>query len=454
MPTARANSHGFQVRGSPVLVITAVLVLANLSICIHGSSRLWIFQQSICLQHYLATDPSQVGLASLVEESRCKIQQVQSTLSIIEGVDVFLQLLPVGLHQPWTTAAILLTFLCDLLGGGSLVRINLCIAAIATLVPPAHLTSTNNRITSLYILGGVSASALGSALLSRHVFLLNGLGVFCSMIALAVTALLPPQLGKASAALNADDTSATESLLLDDADPQSAPTTRPVVKSRDDINIHRILWDSWRFSLHSITTLFRVPRTTFAILWIFLLYSFTTRVGVLNNQYISLTLGWSLATVNSLQAANGLLSAVILFIIPVVRKSYLEPTMKHQQIDMMLVEVSLLLNAIGVAGFGISSLPPLLIIALATYASGIGVYDSLTTVGITSLTGDQTAGDFLVRSILVTTLGGLVAAPLWSTLFSLCLKSDTLPTGLPYWISAAMFGWTIILSRSLREQVI
>ncbi|KAL8993175.1 MAG: hypothetical protein Q9169_006547 [Polycauliona sp. 2 TL-2023] len=184
-------------------------------------------------------------------------------------------------------------------------------------------------------------------------------------------------------------------------------------------------------------TLFRVPRPTYTIVWIFLLYSFTTRVGVLNPQYISLTLGWSLATVNSLLAATGLLSAVILFALPIIRKFYLEPNLKHQQIDLLFVEATLLLNGVGMAGFGIFSLPPLFIISLLVYTSGNGLYDSLTTVGLTSLTGEQTTGDFLVRSILVSTLGGLIAAPFWSSLFSLCLKSDTLPTGLPYWLSAA-----------------
>lgn len=56
----------------------------------------------------------------------------------------------VSLHQPWTTTAILLTFLCDLLGGGELTRINLSVTVIASLLPPAELSVTDNRSDGLH----------------------------------------------------------------------------------------------------------------------------------------------------------------------------------------------------------------------------------------------------------------------------------------------------------------
>lgn len=77
-----------------VATIAAVLVLANLAVCIHRSSRLYLFQQSLCLQHYLSTDVNKIGPLWHVDEALCKVQQVQSPLSIIEGLDAFLQLLP------------------------------------------------------------------------------------------------------------------------------------------------------------------------------------------------------------------------------------------------------------------------------------------------------------------------------------------------------------------------
>ncbi|KAL9006070.1 MAG: hypothetical protein Q9188_001197 [Gyalolechia gomerana] len=272
------------------------------------------------------------------------------------------------------------------------------------------------------------------------------------MVALGVNAFIPHQLGQSITVPKALDTPATDVLLREETEPQQAFFDQPVGQCQRGESIPRIVLDSWRSSFDSVMTLFRVPRPTFTIIWIFLLYSFTTRVEVLNAQYISLTLHWSLATVNSLLAGTALLSAIILFALPVIRKVYLEPRMNDQQADLLVVKGSLILNSIGMAGFGITVPSPLFIVALFIYTSGNGLYDSLTTFGLTSLTVGQEPAEFLVRCGLVQTIAGLIAAPFWSSVFSVCLKSNTLPTGLAYWISAGLFGGTIALSRSLRGQ--
>lgn len=270
------------------------------------------------------------------------------------------------------------------------------------------------------------------------------------MVALGFNAFLPFQLGKHTTAPKPQETSASDLLMDDPTGPDQASIEHST--SPEDESLPPIVLDSWRASFNSVMTIFRVPRPTFTVILIFLLYSFTTRVEVLNPQYISITLDWSLATVNSLLAGKALLSAMILFALPAGRTIYLEPRMNDQQVDLFIVKASLILNAIGMVGFGVPIPFPLLIAALLLYTSGNGLYDSLTTFGITSLPVDQKPGDFLVRIGLAQTISGLVAAPFWSTVFSLCLKSDSLSTGLPYWISAGLFGGTIVLSQSLRGQ--
>lgn len=83
-----------------VVLITIVLSLGNLAICIHRSSRVYLFQQSRCLQHYLTFDPTVISPQWEVEESLCKIQEVQSSLSTTEGIDSVLQLLPALVALP------------------------------------------------------------------------------------------------------------------------------------------------------------------------------------------------------------------------------------------------------------------------------------------------------------------------------------------------------------------
>ena len=77
-----------------VVLIGAILTLGNLAICLHRSSRVYLFQQSLCLQYYLVAQPNHVSADWEVEESLCKIREIQSSLSMIEGLDTFLQLLP------------------------------------------------------------------------------------------------------------------------------------------------------------------------------------------------------------------------------------------------------------------------------------------------------------------------------------------------------------------------
>lgn len=85
---------------SRVLLITTVLALGNLAVCIHRSSRPYLFQQSRCLQYYLIFDSKVINPQWEVEESLCKIKEVQSSLSTIEGIDTVLQLLPALLVLP------------------------------------------------------------------------------------------------------------------------------------------------------------------------------------------------------------------------------------------------------------------------------------------------------------------------------------------------------------------
>ena len=77
-----------------IVQIIAVLTIGNLAICLHRSSRVYLFQQSQCLTYYMKTDPSKIAPDFTIDEALCKSKEVQSPLSIIDGVDAFLMMLP------------------------------------------------------------------------------------------------------------------------------------------------------------------------------------------------------------------------------------------------------------------------------------------------------------------------------------------------------------------------
>ena len=96
MPRAQApHRHVTLLYDSRIILITAFLTVGNLATCLHRSSRVYLYQQSQCLNHYRVTDPSVIESDGVsVEEMKCKGGEIQSSLSLVEGGDAFLTLLP------------------------------------------------------------------------------------------------------------------------------------------------------------------------------------------------------------------------------------------------------------------------------------------------------------------------------------------------------------------------
>ncbi len=69
-----------------ILLISAVLVVGNVALSTHRSSRVYLFEQAQCLVYYRLHDD--------IDESRCKIDEVQRPLSIVVGIDACLSLIP------------------------------------------------------------------------------------------------------------------------------------------------------------------------------------------------------------------------------------------------------------------------------------------------------------------------------------------------------------------------
>ncbi|KAL8726068.1 MAG: hypothetical protein Q9166_006947 [cf. Caloplaca sp. 2 TL-2023] len=441
-----------------ILLLGAVLTLGNLAAVVHQSSRVYLYQQSYCFNYYITHDPTQIDLRSHVEEDMCKIDEVQSQLAITDGIDSFLSCIPAllvlatykellplvglnrlviaslccsalavlysvfnfSLHQSWTPNAILGSFVFDLVGGGEVTRMAIIITCIAQITPPERF---------------VSGSAIGSLLLSRHVFLLNGLSFLCYILTSCVAAAIPTESGRA-----ADDADASRPILLavDDLDSPRSSSDRAVIPLQR--SLLGILLQSWHSSYLSIITLFRVANPTFTVLFLFLFNGIAKRVEVLLPQYTSLTLHWPLSTVNLVLALKSLVTSLALFALPSLRERFLEPRMSTAEVDLFITQVSLLANAVGMVCLGFAAPAAFFILALCVYTSGMGLADSLTSYGTFTLPTAERIGDFYVRIGLINTLASMAGAPIWSGLFSFILKHGILPLGTPFWACALLFG--------------
>lgn len=179
------------------------------------------------------------------------------------------------------------------------------------------------------------------------------------------------------------------------------------------------------------------------IISLFLMNSFAHSVQVIIPQYTSLVLSWPFARVDAILALKALVSSIVIFSLPVFRKIHLEPYLSTPNIDLLITQISLAVHFVGMVGLGFSGIfasPGFFTVSLCIYTSGIGLADSLTSYGTFSLAPGQTVADFYVRVGLINTIAGLTAAPFWSALFSLILRSKILPLGLPFWLCAGLFG--------------
>lgn len=211
----------------------------------------------------------------------------------------------------------------------------------------------------------------------------------------------------------------------------------------NQLPFRRVLLNSWHASYNSLVTIFGTKNPTSTIVILYLINGLAVNIKVIIPQYTSLVLSWPFARVDALLALKSLVSALILFCLPIFRKTFLEPRLSTPKIDLLITQASLAANLVGMVGLGFSGVfvsASLFVASLCIYTSGIGLADSLYSYGTFSLAPGQTVADFYVRMGLTIVISGLTAAPLWSGLFSFVLRSKILPFGLPFWICAGLFG--------------
>ncbi|KAL8688781.1 MAG: hypothetical protein Q9224_004800, partial [Gallowayella concinna] len=91
---------------------------------------------------------------------------------------------------------------------------------------------------------------------------------------------------------------------------------------------------------------------------------------------------------------KSLTSALALFSLPSLRRRYLEPRMSTEQVDLFITQMSLVANAVGMVCLGFSASAPFFILSLCLYTSGVGLADSLTSYGTSTLPAGEQIGDF------------------------------------------------------------
>lgn len=101
-------------------------------------------------------------------------------------------------------------------------------------------------------------------------------------------------------------------------------------------------------------------------------------------------------------------------------------------IDLLIMKISVLANTFGILGLAISAGPPLFILSLCVYTTGIGLPDSLTAYGTNTLPAGEEVAEFYVRTGLIYTIAALIGGPFWSMAFRLALQNGWMSGRLGY----------------------
>ncbi|KAL4738501.1 major facilitator superfamily domain-containing protein [Aspergillus similis] len=439
-----------------VCLITLFIINGGASVSVPPTTS--ILQDLLCKRHYAQRGLTLAGTDGL----DCKIEPVQSSLSMLRGVVGLLTLLPglilgvpyAALAESWGVKRVLLLsvagiVLCEvwfnlfcwfgrdlplqlvylspvayLVGGGPAVGGPLLYVLVAD-NSPAELRSTRFFLMeaaaySGTVLGYMASSAIMNEHLQASVVLGPGL-VFATFF---LVLLFP------------DDSSAGGKVHTD-AGPDTAPA--PGAKSM-------------LYTIRTAMVLFRGQSGLVLILFGFGLRCLGDGVMALLIIYASQVFDWSFSQSGYLVSLQNATHLAVLLVLPVVDRLLARSLGRTRPTELefigpstglakhfSLARGSVLLSAIGGAGMALFRSPFLFVISLILYGLGSGYNQSIRSILTLSTPEEHRAITYSVLGIMEAA-GTLVGAPFWPLMYQIGLKGEGFWVGLPFIVTAGLMA--------------
>ncbi|KAL4977122.1 hypothetical protein BDW66DRAFT_166044 [Aspergillus desertorum] len=441
-PTKREknNKHVFY-----VCLITIFIIDGGTSMSVPPTTS--ILQDLLCERHY-----AQQGLI-LAETNQpdCKIEPVQSSLSMLRGIVGVLTLLPglllgvpyAALAERWGAKRVLLL---------AVVGIVLCEVWFDLVCWfgrdwPLQLVYLG---PVAYLVGG--GPAVGAPLLPTRFFLMEAAAYSGTVLGyMASSAIMVEHLWAAVAlGLGLDFASFFLALLLPDerpaVDKTSADAERePAPASKAKSTLCRI---------RTAMVLFKERGNLLVILLGYMLRCLGNSVLMLLIIYASQAFDWSYSQSGYLLSLQNAIHLVVLLLLPAVDRLLARSPGRGRQTDLestepeaglskhfSLARGSALLSAIGSAGMALARSPFLFAISLILYGFGSGYNQSIRSILTLSTPEEHRAITYFVLGLLEAA-GTLVGALFWPLTYQIGLKMgvDGFWAGLPFVITAGLMG--------------
>lgn len=258
---------------------------------------------------------------------------------------------------------------------------------------------------------------------------------------LAPDALLTPEEPSGVVLLTPEAPSGVALLTPEALSPEIAPQlakSRSSLKDRLSVQFDAVTTE-YANSLRIFADMFVHDRLFRLCLAIFFFNIIGLGVRIVLQQWASKFFHLTLAETSFVLSFELFVNGLVLIPLPYLSRRLLKPMLgSTRRADLWVAKASLLLNISGALLIAVAPTKAFFIVSLTIYSIGVGLYESLKSFA-TGFFQKEEITRLYVGISLVDTVGGLIAAPLWSGIFSFALSTDFLGPGLPFLLCSLSF---------------
>ncbi|MCJ1322470.1 hypothetical protein MMC15_007819 [Xylographa vitiligo] len=439
-----------------ILLIVGLIVAVDMPSVLQSSPTVRIIEDIYCRAYYQKNDPSKFGLGGTIEESFCKVDNVQAELAFLKGWMSFFNHLPVYFPNFFPIKLIWLEASLGIFGGGSMVATAMLFVIISDVTPSSQTASTFFRLGAANFLCFLVAPPLAARLMEISPWIPLSIGLVLQAVAIPVTMALPETLGFRKPI---DPTPPTPKRFSTNNEKTEAE--RPMTATEPSMRLSN---GSISDTVRSVLASFIVNSAFLFKDWRILFFGVTypirmlaSPLGSLLLQYVSKRYQWTLARVTYISSFEAGVSMIaLLFLFPslstyLLKKKGLNVSRK----DLMLARIGVSATAIGITLTGFAPTIFVLFIAMGISSVGSGA-GSATRALLTSYVQQNEVARLYTALSIVETLGLTAGGPVVAGLFKVGMenvksgKYGDAWLGLPYLLVGILLGLVAALMWMLR----
>ncbi|CAL3971434.1 unnamed protein product [Diplocarpon coronariae] len=392
---------------SALLPATLIMTLGSFGAILYSSAHVYLIEQAVCREHYASLENLPPKEGGLMDESSCKIPQIQSHVASIYGLYKML-----------------------------------------TYVPALFLAGPSDvlyKLSAAQMVVSFLGMWLSSLLLRENVWLQIFVGFVALTISIPVCFLFPQPVQKN--AIEASDSAYDSDSAQECTETSSllkVPPMVPLAIEPEEGTIWIVLSGLTKSTLQSLCLFREMVYSTglSQMTWLaFFMFRAGTSIDVLLVQWPSITHGWVIAQVNAITAYEMSIASATLLVLPALSHRFLKPRLGGSilEVDLFVTKISTLAHSVGIVAMGFAPGRFSYILGITVWKVGFGMTDALRSYVTGLATSTEQVEQLYLGIGTVEMLAGIIATASWSGIFSQVVGKGYLLTRLPFVGSSVVF---------------